>query len=201
MSPLDDRLVKDYRIRAVARDTEELARIYRENDRALYPAEVLQAVRLVLTDRGVLLPPQRRFIGLPRLSRKDRLLKAIHWLTLTVAIIAAMFIWNTVDPLDGIYVIFVAVSVYPAIVLVLSATRRWWTTTAVILLGFVVCGYLFIDATRSVMGGSCTVAYIPAFFSSLAMLPLALVVHTLSVVIMKGHVSQGPVADWLADMD
>src|SRR5688500_13024148 len=60
---MDAKLLHAVRTRMEGSPTEELLRLWTDNDREHYSEEAFEAARLILTSRGVSLPAQREWTG------------------------------------------------------------------------------------------------------------------------------------------
>ena len=67
---MDAKLLQAVRTRMEGSPTDELLRLWTDNDRECYSEEAFEAARLILTNRDVVLPPQREWTGRVPIVRK-----------------------------------------------------------------------------------------------------------------------------------
>jgi hypothetical protein len=89
---MNERLIQQIRSSMEAKSTEELLKIWEENNREEYSDEAFEAIKQLLTERGITLPPQKPFqkrlakSGIEQMNRPKKVSLALKLLYLSLGI-------------------------------------------------------------------------------------------------------------------
>jgi membrane-associated HD superfamily phosphohydrolase len=97
---MNERLIQQIRSSMEAKSTEELLKIWEENNREEYSDEAFEAIKQLLTERGITLPPQKPFqkrlakSGIEQMNRPKKVSLALKLLYLSLGFYILQFIIN-----------------------------------------------------------------------------------------------------------